>query len=107
MRAEFHFQMRPEWEKAIKEGLKTLDIRDNIAPYADAKKGDTIRYRSTLVIVKRITAYPGVRDAVASEDYRKIAPDAKDQEDALNKILDELHHKMPPHGVLVFEIEGL
>ena len=106
-RAEFHFDMRPEWENAVKEGLKSLDIRDNIAPFADVKKGDIVRYRSSRVRVSRINIYQGVLDAVAYEDFKKIAPDAGTRDEALDKILDELHHLKPPHGVLVFEIERM
>ncbi len=48
-RASFHFDVKPEWGKDIREGRKTIDIRINVQPYADVNKGDIINYRSALL----------------------------------------------------------
>jgi ASC-1-like (ASCH) protein len=106
-RAQFHFDIKPQWEVAIKEGKKTMDVRVNAPPYADVNKGDIIRYRSIKVKVKKIYAYPGLSDLLAHEDYRKIVPEAKNHEEALSYLLKEIHHNEPPHGVLAFEVEYL
>lgn len=104
-RSPFHFKIKPEWEEAIKEGKKRFDIRVNIKPFADVNKGDIIKYSSTKVQVKRIYAYPGIADLLAHEDYKEIVPEAKDNKEAMAKLLDELHHNEPPHGILAFEID--
>jgi ASC-1-like (ASCH) protein len=104
-RAQFHFDIKPLWEEAIREGKKTIDVRVNAQPYADVNKGDIIRYRSTKVKVKKIFAYPGLADLLAHEDYKKIVPEAKNHQEALSCLLEEIHHNEPPHGILAFEIE--
>ena len=58
-RAPLHFEIKPEWEEAIREGHKTIDVRVNAKPFADVEKEDIIRYSSTKVKVKKIRAYPG------------------------------------------------
>lgn len=106
-RASFHFDIRPEWEKSVREGLKTIDVRVNSQPYADVNKGDVIHYRSIKVKVKKIRAYPGLNDLLAYEDYRKVVPEAKSHEEALRKLIEDILHIEPPHGVLAFEIENI
>lgn len=106
-RAQFHFDIRSQWEEAIREGKKTIDVRINAQPYADVNKGDIIRYRSTKVEVKKIFAYPGLADLLAHEDYKKIVPEAKSHQEALSYLLEEIHHNEPPHGILAFEVEPL
>ncbi|GAB4415943.1 MAG: hypothetical protein OHK0032_12080 [Thermodesulfovibrionales bacterium] len=106
-RASFHFDMRPDWEDAIKEGRKTIDVRVNAQPYADVNNGDIIRYRSTEVKVKKIRAYPSLSDMLAYEDFRKVAPGAKDLQEAIQRLLEEIPHAEPSHGLLAFEIEAL
>lgn len=104
-RASFHFDMPSHWEEAIKEGLKTIDVRINIQPYADVNKGDIIRYNSAFVVVKRIRAYPSISDLLAYEDFKKIVPDSKDVSEARGRLLEEFHHDEPVHGLLAIEIE--
>ncbi|TAN35273.1 hypothetical protein EPN27_04115 [Patescibacteria group bacterium] len=106
-RASFHFDLKPELEKDIREGRKTIDIRINVQPYADVNKGDIIQYRSAKVKVTRIRAYPGLSDLLAHEDYRKIVPEAKSHQEALQRLLEEITHMEPPHGILAFEIESV
>lgn len=103
-RASFHFDIKPEWEEAIREGRKTIDVRINAPPYADVNKGDIIHYRSTKVKVKKIRAYPGLTDLLAYEDFRKVAPEAKSHNEALRRLLEEIPH-IEPHGILAFETE--
>jgi len=71
-RASFHFDVKPEWEKDIREGRKTIDVRINVQPYADVNKGDIIKYRSAKVKVKKIRAYPGLSYLLAHEDYSHL-----------------------------------
>jgi len=104
-KAPLHFTIKSKWEDAIREGLKTIDIRVNAKPYADVEKGDIIQYSSTKVMVKKIRAYPGLSDLLAHEDFRKVAPEAKTYQEALKKLLETIPHNEPPHGVLAFEIE--
>ncbi len=106
-RASFHFDVKPEWEKDIREGRKTIDVRINAQPYADVNKGDIIQYRSAKVKVKKIRAYPGLSDLLAHEDYRKVVPAAKTHQEALQRLLEEIIHMEPPHGILAFEIESV
>jgi ASC-1-like (ASCH) protein len=106
-KAPLHFEIKPEWEEAIREGRKTIDVRVNAKPYADVEKEDIIRYKSTKVKVKKIRAYPGLSDLLAHEDRRKIVPEAKDNQEALQKLLEAIPHNEPPHGVLAFEIEKM
>ncbi len=103
-KAPLHFEIKPQWEEAIREGRKTIDVRVNAKPYADVEKGDIIRYSSAKVRVKKIRAYPGLSDLLAHEDRRKIVPEAKNNQEALQKLLEGMHNE-PPHGVLAFEIE--
>jgi len=106
-KASFHFEVKPEWEKDIREGRKTIDVRSNVQPYAEVNKGDIIQYRSAKVKVKKIRAYPGLSDMLAHEDYRKIVPEAKNHQEALRRLLEEITHMEPPHGILAFEIESV
>jgi ASC-1-like (ASCH) protein len=106
-KASFHFDVKPEWEKDIREGRKTVDVRINVQPYADVNKGDIIEYSSTKVKIKKIHAYPGLSDMLAHEDYRKIVPEAKSHQEALQILLEEITHMGPPHGILAFEIESM
>jgi len=104
-RASFHFDLDPRWEEAVRRGRKTIDVRVNIDPYADVKKGDLIRYGSTEVVVRKIRAYPGISDLLAYEGYENVVPDAADFQEALKTLVGIFHSKGPPHGVLAFEIE--
>ncbi len=104
-RANFRFDLEHGLEEAVREGRKTIDVRVNIAPYADVKKGDIISYHHTDVKVGHIRAYPGLGDLLAREDFRKIIPGAKDRNDALRTLLDGILEKNPPHGVLAIEFE--
>ncbi|HEB76154.1 MAG TPA: hypothetical protein ENJ04_07375 [Nitrospirae bacterium] len=106
-RASFHFDLDPRWEEAVRRGGKTIDVRVNIAPYADVKKGDVIRYGSTEVVVRSIRAYPGISDLLAYEGHERVVPGAADLKEALKVLLEIFHYKEPPHGVLAFEIEPL
>lgn len=106
-KASFHFDIKPEWEEAIREGRKNIDIRINSEPYADVKKGDIIRYRSTKVRVKKIRAYPGLSDLLAHEDYGKVVPEAKSHQEALQRLIEVIPHMAPPHGILAFEVEKI
>ncbi len=104
-RTSFHFAIKPEWEKAVREGRKTIDVRVNSEKYADVKKGDSIHYSATEVKVKGIRGYPGLQDLIHHEHYRKVAPEAKSAEEALHALRAVGLHDEPPHGVLAIEVE--
>lgn len=106
-KAPLHFSIKPQWEEAIREGHKTIDVRVNAKSYADVETEDVIRYSSTKVRVKKIRAYSGLSDLLAHEDYKKIVPEAKSTQEALQKLLEAIPHNAPPHGVLAFEIERI
>ncbi|MDA8169862.1 MAG: hypothetical protein M0Z59_09255 [Nitrospiraceae bacterium] len=104
-KAKFHFDIRPEWEKAIRDGKKTVDARINITPYADVNKGDTIKYHSLHVRVKRINSYYGLNSLLQDEGFRKVVPGAGSIQEALDALVEEMHGIERPHGFLAFEIE--
>lgn len=106
-KAAFRFKMKPEWKKAIKDGRKKVDVRINIQPYADVKKGDIICYHGLDVKVKRINAYPGLNDLLQVEGYKNVVPEAKDINEAIDALLPEVHQIERPHGILAFEIEPM
>lgn len=106
-RANFRFELEHGLEEAVREGRKTIDVRVNIAPFADVKKGDTISFHHTEVKVGHIRAYRGLGDLLAYEDFRKIVPGAKDRNDAMQTLLEGILQKNPPHGVLAIEFELL
>lgn len=101
--ATFHFDMDPDFEEAVREGAKTIDVRVNIAPYADVNKGDIIRYRSAEVRVRAIRAYPCLHDVVSYEDFKKIVPDASDPNEAHQRLM-EVFPDEASHDMLAFEI---
>ncbi len=101
----FHFVIKPEWEHAIREGRKTIDVRVNAEKYAEVKKGDNIYYSSTEVRVRSIRAYPGLEDLLHHEDYRKVVPGAKTADEALHALRGVGFRGDSPHGVLALEIE--
>ncbi|MEW6584978.1 MAG: ASCH domain-containing protein [Nitrospirota bacterium] len=105
--ASFRLDIKPEWEKAIQQGLKTIDVRENVQPYADVNKGDVIHYRSAKVKVTGIRAYAGLNDLFTYEKYKKIVPEAKDKNEAIRKMMEVAPHVDQAHGILAFEIELL
>ncbi|MEW5746272.1 MAG: ASCH domain-containing protein [Nitrospirota bacterium] len=104
VKKSFRFVLKPEWETAVREGRKTIDVRPNAERYADVKVGDTIHYASTEVTVTGIRAYNGLTDLVHHEDYRNAVPEAKSADEALRKLHGVGLHDIPPHGVLAFEV---
>lgn len=104
-KASFHFDMKPEWEKAIGDGHKSVDVRINIAPYADVKRGDVIKYHSVHVRVTRINSYYGINDLLQAEGFKRVVPGAADINEAITALMPEAHQMERPHGFLAFEIE--
>ncbi|MBZ0158200.1 MAG: ASCH domain-containing protein [Alphaproteobacteria bacterium] len=104
-KVSFRFAIKPEWENAIREGRKTIDVRFNAEKFSEVKIGDSIHYGSTEVRVTSIRAYPGVSDLLAHEDWRKIVPEAKDHQQAFDTLVSLLRHNAPPHGILALVVE--
>lgn len=105
VKASFRFVIKPEWEEAVREGRKKIDVRVNAEKYADVKSGDIIHYSATKVRVTGIRGYPGLEDLLHHEDYRKVVPGAKSAQDALEQLRAVGLHDAPAHGVLAFEVE--
>jgi len=106
-RALFYFDMEGKWIEAIKEGRKTVDVRVNIQPYADVKKGDIICYHGVDVIVKKVNAYYGLNDLLNAEGIKRVVPEASDINEAIRALKFKVHEIERPHGLLAFEIEAL
>jgi ASC-1-like (ASCH) protein len=102
---KFRFDLPHDLEEAVREGKKTIDVRVNIQPFADVKKGDTVAYHHTEVTVKRIHGYAGLGDLVAYEDHTRIIPGARDKNEALQRLMEEILDRKPDHGVLAIEFE--
>jgi ASC-1-like (ASCH) protein len=102
---KFRFDLPHDLEEAVRAGKKTIDVRVNIQPFADVKKGDIISYKNTEVVVKSIRGYAGLGDLVAYEDHTRIIPRAKDKSEALRSLVEEMLERKPAHGVLAIEFE--
>lgn len=102
-RAKFRFDLPHDLAEAVREGRKTIDVRVNIQPYADVKKGDVLSYRDAEVVVRRIQGYRSLGDAVAYEDYTRIVPGSKDRNEALARLREYILEDSPPHGLLAIE----
>jgi ASC-1-like (ASCH) protein len=97
--------MRSEWEDAIRNGTKTVDARLVADDIADLRTGQMVHYPGARVRVRRIRYYPGFRDLLQHEDWRKIAPTITDS-DALLQLLESGHEAtIASSGAVAIEIE--
>jgi ASC-1-like (ASCH) protein len=98
---------RPEWEDALRSGRKTVDARLVGDDIANLKVGDQVSYPGAEARVRRIRFYPGFGDLLAYEDWRRIAPDAFNQDEARHVL--ESGHAMTVHatGVVAIELEHI
>jgi ASC-1-like (ASCH) protein len=102
--AKRHLEIRPEWGEAIRAGRKDLDAR-LAADIADLKVGDIVRYPAVHARVLRIARYRGYRDLLATEDWRRIAPDASGADEALRLLESGQAGSSYPTEVAVLELE--
>ena len=85
-----HLKTRPEWEDALRSGLKTIDARLVADDIAGLEVGDVVLYAGAAVRVRHIRFYPGFGDLLAYEDWRRIAPGASDRKE-VQRLLEEGH----------------
>ena len=98
---------RPEWEDAIRNGTKTIDARLVADDVADLRTDQIVHYPGARVRVRRIRYYPGFRDLLLHEDWRRIAPAMADA-DALLRLLEAGHEAtIASSGAVAIEIEPL
>jgi ASC-1-like (ASCH) protein len=97
--------MRPEWEDALRSGRKTIDARLVADDIAGLQVGDTVRYPGSRRRVKRIRFYPGLRDLLAYEDWRQIAPEATGPDEVLRKLERGHQITIRATGAVALELE--
>ena len=73
--ARRHLKTRPEWEDALRSGLKTIDARLVADDIAGLEVGDIVRYHGAAVRVRHIRFCSGFGDLLAYQDWSQIAPD--------------------------------
>ena len=96
---------RPEWEDAIRNGAKTIDARLVADDIADLRTGQLVDYPGARVRVSRIRYYPGFRDLLQHEDWRRIAPDMTGPEELLRLLEDGHEATIRSSGAAAIEIE--
>ena len=100
-----HLKTRPEWEDALRSGLKTIDARLVADDIAGLEVGDMLLYPGAEVRVRHIRFYPGFGDLLAYEDWRRIAPDASSREE-VQRLLEEGHKAtVRATGAVAIEVE--
>ncbi len=85
-----HLKTRPEWEDALRSGLKTIDARLVADDIAGLEVGDIVLYPGAAARVQHIRFYPGFGDLLAYEDWRRIAPGASGRKE-VQRLLEEGH----------------
>ena len=95
-----HLPIRPQWGEAVRAGRKTIDARPADEHVTGLEVGEVVRYPAVRARVGRIAFYRGYRDLLAVEDWRRIAPDAKDRDEALRL----LGNSTGPSGVVAIEL---
>ena len=100
-----HLKTRPEWEDALRSGLKTIDARLVADDIAGLEVGDIVRYPGAAVRVRHIRFYPGFGDLLAYEDWPRIAPGASGREE-VRRFLEEGHEAtVRATGAVAIELE--
>ncbi|WP_406695638.1 hypothetical protein V5E97_31990 [Singulisphaera sp. Ch08] len=100
-----HLKTRPEWENALRSGLKTIDARLVTDDIAGLEVGDVVQYPGVRARVLRVQFYPGFGDLLTYEDWNRIAPGAAGPE-AVRHLL-EAGHSVTVHqtGAVAIELE--
>jgi len=90
---------------AAAKTLRETGARDATLFIADLKVGDTVHYAGATARVCHMRFYPGFRDLLAHEDWRKIDPDAANREGVL-QILEAGHEEtVRETGAVAIELE--
>jgi ASC-1-like (ASCH) protein len=103
--AKRHLQIRPEWGEAIRSGRKTIDARLVADDIAELKVGDVVRYPAIQARVLHLRYYAGFRDLLATEDWRRIAPDAAGPGEVLSLLLAGHAQTVHQTGAVAIELE--
>lgn len=103
--AKRHLYIRPEWDEAIRTGCKDIDARLASDDLAGLEVGDIVRYPAVHARVLRVAYYHGFRDLLATEDWRRIAPNAAAPEEVLRLLEDGRPHGSRPLEVVAIELE--
>lgn len=100
-----HLSTRPEWEDAIRSGLKTIDARPVGDDVADLEVGSILRYHGARVRVTHLRFCSGFGDLLGHEDWHRIDPGAADVAE-LRRLLEE-GHSLTVHdrGAVAIEFE--
>jgi ASC-1-like (ASCH) protein len=105
--AKKHLTMRPEWEDALRSGRKTIDARLVADDIGNLKVGDLVHYPGATARVLHLRYYPGFRDLLAYEDWRRIAPEAASRNEVL-RLLEAGHAEtVRQTGAVALELEVL
>ncbi len=100
-----HMKTRPQWEDALRKGLKTIDARLVADDIAGLEVDDVVRYPSAELRVRRIRFYPGIGDLLAYEDWPRIAPGATSREEVW-RLLEAGHEAtVRATGAVAIELE--
>jgi ASC-1-like (ASCH) protein len=100
-----HLTTLPEWEDALRNGLKTIDARPVADDIAGLEVGDVVEYAGARARVRRVRYYPGFGDLLAYEDWRRIAPGAESL-DAVRRLLEAGHPvTVRQTGAVAIELE--
>ena len=102
-----HLKTRPEWEDALRSGLKTIDARLVADDIAGLKVGDIVLYPAAAVRVRHIRFYPGFGDLLAYEDWSRIAPEASSREEVRRRLEEGHEATVRATGAVAIEVERI
>jgi ASC-1-like (ASCH) protein len=99
-----HLKTRPDWEDALRGGIKTIDARPVADDIAGLEVGDLIQYPGALLKVRRVRFYPGFGDLIAYEDWRRIAPGATGPDEVLRILRGDHISTVQQSGAVAIEL---
>ena len=102
-----HLKTRPEWEDALRSGLKTIDARLVADDIAGLEVGDTLQYPGAEVRVRHVRFYPGFGDLLAYEDWSRIAPEASSREEVRRRLEEGHEATVRATGAVAIEVERI
>jgi len=102
-----HLKTRPEWEDALRSGLKTIDARLVADDIAGLEVGDILQYPGAEVRVRHVRFYPGFGDLLAYEDWSRIAPEASSREEVRRRLEEGHEATIRATGAVAIEVERI
>jgi ASC-1-like (ASCH) protein len=102
-----HLKTRPEWEDALRSGLKTIDARLVADDIAGLEVGDILQYPGAEVRVRHVRFYPGFGDLLAYEDWSRIAPEASSREEVRRRLEEGHEATVRATGAVAIEVERI